>query len=214
MPLRWPAQLSHLSRSAGAVRSVCPWEGRDREQDAHGRLLSHVTMCFLARHWAQGKYGQASGRVAFLWQSQPRPPKQRRGVVSHLLLLTFPLFTAHCRDTPFDSAAHTWPSASFCSAVLLLKIASACPGSTASLHKLWGGWGWRRRGKMRGEKGGKWGRGALVKRKTERWWWGSNGQPFDHLWVENLQCQCNHAAVCVFTLLVNSRVCVCVFCTQ
>lgn len=26
--------------------------------------------------------------------------------------------------------------ASFCSAVLLLKIASACPGSTASLHKL------------------------------------------------------------------------------
>lgn len=59
--------------------------------------------------------------------------------VSHLLLLTFPLFTAHCRDTPFDSAAHTWPAASFCSAVLLLlllKIASACPGSTASLHKL------------------------------------------------------------------------------
>lgn len=31
----------------------------------------------------------------------------QRGFVSHLLLLTFPLFTAHCRDTPFDSAAHT-----------------------------------------------------------------------------------------------------------
>lgn len=30
-----------------------------------------------------------------------------RRFVSHLLLLTFPLFTAHCRDTPFDSAAHT-----------------------------------------------------------------------------------------------------------
>lgn len=81
--------------------------------------------------------------VAFLLQSYPHTPNQQRRSVSHLLLLTFPLFTAHCRDTPFDSAAHTWPSASFCSAVLLLKIASACPGSTASLHKLWGGWGWR-----------------------------------------------------------------------
>lgn len=129
----------------------CLWvEGRDGEQEAYGRVHSHVMICLVARHLFRGKYSQAASGLPLAVVPTYTKPTQRRSV-SHLLLLTFPLFTAHCRDTPFDSAAHTWPSASFCSAVLLLKIASACPGSTASLHKLWGGWGWRR-GVRRGVK--------------------------------------------------------------
>lgn len=174
MPPLWSAQLTHLSRKAGVVRSVCLWEGRDSEQDVYGCVHSHVTVCFLPRHLLQGKYGQASCGLPLAVVPTYTNPTQRRSV-SHLLLLTFPLFTAHCRDTPFDSAAHTWPSASFCSAVLLLKIASACPGSTASLHKLWGGWGWRR-GVRRGVKREGSEEGVPRKEREGGWW----GGPMDN----------------------------------